>query len=167
MREVLRYAGQVLFYALIAGVIGYFSSRPLYVSMAQNMAQIKLSFSHGAKRTEACRKLTYEEIMKLKKSERRPNTCARERTSVHTQLLIDDTMIYDAVLKPTGLLSDGPARTYQKFVVPAGRHTIEARMRDSTRAEGFDYSNRATLDLKAGQNLAVDFSADAGGFIFR
>jgi hypothetical protein len=167
MRDVGRYVGQVLFYALVACAIGYLSSRPLHTGIAENSAQIKLSFSHGAERTQACRKLTYDEIMKLKRSERRPNTCGRERTSVHTQLLLDEEMIYDAVLQPTGLWSDGPARTYQKFIVPAGRHTVEARMRDSTRAEGFDYANRTTLDLKPGQNLAVDFSADAGGFIFR
>jgi hypothetical protein len=167
MREALRYAGQVFFYALVACAIGYFSSRPLHTGMAENSAQIKLSFSHGAGRSEACRKLTYDEIIKLKRSERRPNTCARQRISVHAQLLVDDRIIYDAVLQPTGLSSDGPARTYQKFVVPAGQHTLEARMRDSMRAEGFDYENRATLDLKPGQNLAVDFRADAGGFTFR
>lgn len=167
MLEVSRYGGQILFYALVASAIGYFSSRPFHVGIAENSAQIKLSFSHGAERTEACRRLTYEEIMKLKRSERRPNTCARERTSVHTQLLLDENLIYDAVLQPTGIWSDGPARTYQKFTVPVGRHTVEARMRDSMRAEGFDYSNRTTLDLKPGQSLAVDFSADAGGFVFR
>jgi hypothetical protein len=167
MREALRYAGQAIFYTLVAAAIGYLSSRPYYAALAENSAQIKLSFSHGASRQEACRRLTYEEIMKLERSERRPNTCARQRTSVRTQLVIDGRIIYDAVLEPTGLWGDGPARTYQKFIVPAGRHTVEARMRDSVRTVGFDYENRATLDLRSGQNLAVDFAADAGGFTFR
>lgn len=167
MREVPRLIGQALFYALVACVIGYFSSRPFYAGFARDSAQIKLSFSHGAARREACRKLSYEEIIKLKGGERRPSTCARERTSVYTQLLIDGRMIYDAVLQPTGLWGDGPARTYQKFAVPAGRHTVEARMRDTVREQGFDYENQTTLDLRPGQSLAVDFRADTGGFTFR
>ncbi len=143
------------------------SSRPFYREIPEDSAQIKMSFSHGAARKEACRRLSYEEILKLKPSERRPNTCARERTAIHIQLLVDDRIVYDAVLQPTGLFGDGPARAYQKFVVPAGRRTVEARMRDSTRTEGFDYENRVALDLKPLQSLAIDFRADAGGFVFR
>jgi len=167
MREALRYVGQALVYVVVACAIGYFSSRPVYTQIPANSAQIKMSFSHGGARKEPCRKLTPAEIAKLPPSERRPNTCARERTSIRAQLLLDDHVIYDGVLMPTGLAGDGPARTYQKFIVPAGRHTIEARMRDSTRVEGFDYEKRATLDLVPWQNLAIDFRADAGGFIFR
>ncbi|HKZ95834.1 MAG TPA: hypothetical protein VJ045_02515 [Hyphomicrobiaceae bacterium] len=167
MREAQRYVGQALFYALVACAIGYFSSRPVYTQIPAGSAQIKMSFSHGGAKKQACRKLTPAEIAKLKPSERRPNTCARERTSIHAQLLLDEHVIYDAVLMPTGLAGDGPARTYQKFIIPAGRHTIEARMRDSARVDGFDYEKRATLDLVPWQSLAIDFRADAGGFIFR
>ncbi len=167
MLKAQQLIGQALFYILVASAVGYLSSRPLYAGLAKDAAQIKLSFSHGAAHREACRKLSYEEIIKLKGSERRPSTCTRQRLSVHAQLLIDGRTIYDAVLQPTGLWGDGPARTYQKFLVPAGRHTVEARMRDSVREQGFDYENRATLDLRPGQSLAVDFRADSGGFTFR
>jgi hypothetical protein len=167
MREASRYIGQALFYAVVACAIGYFSSRPVYTQIPANSAQIKMSFSHAGARKQPCRKLAPVEIAKLPPSERRPHTCARERTSIHVQLLLDEQMIYDAILMPTGLASDGPARTYQKFIIPAGKHTIEARMRDNTRTVGFGYKKRATLDLAPLQSLAIDFRADAGGFIFR
>ncbi|KAB2942606.1 MAG: hypothetical protein K8F92_02905 [Hyphomicrobium sp.] len=167
MLKAQQFIGQALFYALVACTIGYLSSRPFYAGFPQDAAQIKLSFSHGAAHREACRKLSYQEIIKLKGSERRPSTCARQRMSVRAQLLLDGRTIYDAVLQPTGLWGDGPARTYQKFVVPAGRHTVEARMRDSGREQGFDYENRTMPDLRPGQSLAIDFRADSGGFTFR
>jgi len=65
------------------------------------------------------------------------------------------------------LSDDGPARTYKKFIVPAGEHTITTRLRDSKRASGFDYEASHKVKLKPFQNLAVDFKADAGGFQFR
>lgn len=167
MADLLRYAGQALLYAAVAALVGYFASRPLYRQFPENQAQIKLSFAHGAARQQACRRLTPQEIAKLPPAQRRPNTCARERVAVHVQLQLDDAVIFDARLRPTGLAGDGPARVYRKFAVAPGDHVLVARLRDSRREEGFDYETRREVTLKEGQNLAIDFKADAGGFIFR
>ncbi len=69
-------------------------------------------------------------------------------------------------LQATGLSRDGPARTYRKFIVAAGPHTITARLRDSKRTSGFDYQASRQIELRPFQNLAIDFKADAGGFLF-
>ena len=167
MNKVLSLAGQIVFYALAAAATGYLASFPIYQQFPEGHAQIKLSFAHGAARKVDCRRLTYKEISKLPPGQRRPNTCARERVPIRVQLMLDDRTVYDAILEPTGLSSDGPARAYRKFAVPAGRHEIVARLRDSKRSEGFDYEKRETVDLKPLQNLAIDFKADAGGFVFR
>ena len=53
------------------------------------------------------------------------------------------------------------------FTVPAGRHEIVVRLRDGKQRDTFDYEKRATVELAPMQNLAIDFKADAGGFIFR
>lgn len=166
MIDPSRLAGQAIFYALFAALVGYFASHPLYVQFPADAAQIKLSFAHGAARKVACRRLTSQEIAKLPANERRPNTCSRERVSVHVQLLLDGDTIYDDVLEPTGFARDGPARVYKKFRVAGGRHRIVARLRDRTRKSGFDYEKRVMVDLKPQQNLAIDFKADIGGFIF-
>jgi hypothetical protein len=167
MPDGSRYAGQILFYGALMALIGYLSSRPLLSNFPLQSAQIKLSFAHGAERIAECRRLTYQEIAKLPPNERRPNTCGRERLPIRIQVLLDHASIYDAVLEPTGLSSDGPARVYQKFSVPPGRHEITARLRDSRRAEGFDYETHAIVDLKPLQNLAIDFKRDQGAFSFR
>ncbi len=167
MIDLPRLLGQTLVYALIAAAIGYFASWPRYVQFPGDKAQIKLSFAHGADRKVACRKLTSKEIALLPPKQRRPNTCGRERTNIHVQLLFGNRMVYDAVLIPTGLSRDGPAQTYRKFRVDPGRHVISARLRDSGRAEGFDYEKTVTVDLAPLQSLAIDFKADGGGFTFR
>lgn len=165
--SAVRYGGQLVVLVGFMAFIGYFSSRPDIHRFPDGMAQIKLSFAHGGARKIDCRKLTAQEIAKLPANERRPNTCTRERIPVHVQLTLDDRLLYDELLPATGLSQDGPARTYRKFVVPAGAHTIVARLRDSKRADGFDYEAVFQADLKPRQNLAVDFKADNGGFQFR
>ena len=132
-----------------------------------NSAQIKLAFNHSGARVEDCRKLTAQELSKLPSNKRKPNDCSRERVPVAIQLMIDGNLLYDAVLLPSGLSSDGQARTYQKFTVSAGKHVILARLRDSKRAEGFDYESKFEGELSSRQNLAIDFKAEQGGFLFR
>jgi hypothetical protein len=167
MPRVIQYAGQIVFYAAIAALTGYLASFPRYEQFPEGLAQIKLSFAHGAARTQDCRRLTPQEIAKLPPKERRPNTCARERVDIHVQLLVDDEQLMDEWLKPTGLAGDGPARVYRKFAVSPGTHVIVARLRDKRATEGFDYETRQEVTLTAGQNLAVDFKPNTGGFTFR
>ena len=167
MAKLLQYAGQAVVYALLCAFIGYFATRPVYQQFPEGQAQIKLSFAHGAARKKDCRRLTPQEIAKLPPNQRRPNTCERARVAVHVQLDLDGSTIYDARLEPTGLAGDGPARAYEKFVVSPGAHVVTARLRDTRAKEGFNYETRRDVELVAGQNLAIDFKADAGGFIFR
>ena len=158
--------GQLLFFAAAAVVTGFFASHPAYRAFPAGDALIKLSFNHGAVRKEACRRLTSAEIAKLPPSERRPNTCSRERVPLRVQVTIDGKLAYDAELQPAGLSRDGPARAYQKFVVPAGRHKLELRLRDNRALTGFDYDTVREVNLRPLQNLAIDFKPDRGGFLF-
>lgn len=167
MISPLKLAGQAVVLAGAAAFTGYFASDPVYRQFPEGHAQIKLSFAHGAQRKEACRRLTSKEIAKLPPNERRPNTCSRERLPVRIQLALDGQIIHDASLPPTGLSGDGPSRAYVKFAVPAGRHEIVARLRDTDRDQGFDYETRKVVELGTWQSLAIDFKADKGGFSFR
>ena len=167
MPSAAAYLGQAAVYAAAMAFIGYFSVSPPYHQFDEGMAQIKLSLRHGAQRVEDCRKLTPEEIAKLPAKERRPNTCARERLPMAIEIRLDGKVLFEAVLEPTGLSRDGPAEAYRKFVVPAGSHRLEARLRDGKRGEGFDFELVSDVDLKPHQNLAIDFRAEQGGFLFR
>ena len=167
MSRIARAAGQAIFYLLLMGVLGLLASWPVYRQFPADAAQIKLGFVHGAQRVVECRRLTPEEIAKLPPKDRRPNDCERRRLPVEVELLLDGAPLYRAQLEPTGIAGDGPARAYEKFVVPTGGHMLTARLRDSDRQEGFDYETRMMVELAPGQNLAIDFKADRGGFLVR
>lgn len=60
--------------------------RPTYEQIPNGYAQIKLSFRHGGMKIEDCRKLSYEELQKLLTTDRKPNTCQRERLPVTIEI---------------------------------------------------------------------------------
>lgn len=167
MVSALKYLGQGVAFAAIALVLGYFSDSPRYTHFPADQALIKLTFAHGAKPKGGCRRLTAEEIAALAPNMRRPTTCPRQRLPVTVELELDGELVYRDVLPPTGLSGDGPSRMYRGFPVPAGRHSLVARLRDSDRTEGFDYVNAAEVELAPTQHLIVSFRAETGGFIFK
>jgi hypothetical protein len=164
MTKLLRYLGQGVFYLLIAILIGYFGNGPAYTRVPSEEALIKFSFSHAAHRKVACRRLSAKELAKLAPNMRKPTMCERGRLPVVVELYLDDKRIYAASLPPSGFSGDGPAQVYARFEVPAGRHRLVAKLRDTARQQGFDYAKEAEVDLKPGQSLAIDFDAVTGGF---
>ena len=157
---------QIIAYAAFGVFIGYFSATPEYTHWNPEQALLKLSFSHAAQPIRECRRLTPEEIAALPPNMRRPVDCPRERLPLLIELEMDGQVLYRGVHEPTGLWSDGPATVYQKFAVPAGPHALVARLRDSNRAEGFDYEQSSEIVLQAQQNFVVDFRPNLGGFLF-
>lgn len=165
MISPLRLAGQAIVYVGFAAVIGYFASAPAYWFFDGQNAILSVSFSHGAQRKGECHKRTREELQKLAPNMRKPVSCPRERLPLSVEIVLDRKPLYAASLPPTGLSKDGPSHLYRKFVIPPGRHTLVARLRDSDRLEGFDYDARFDVDLAPAQNLALDFRRDIGGFV--
>lgn len=166
MPRPVGYAIQIATYGLFALVIGYFSDSPQYVHVDPDMAQIKLSFSHPGQRAGECRRLTPEEIAALPPNMRRPLDCPRGRLPVLVELELDGEPLYSRSVPPSGVAGDGPSTVYQRFTVVAGEHRLTARLRDSDRADGYDYEYTAEIRLQRGQNFVVDFRSTEGGFIF-
>jgi hypothetical protein len=98
---------------------------------------------------------------------RKQTLCSRERLPVLVELELDGALLYRENLLPGGLAGDGQAQTYRRFEVPAGRHELALRLRDSDRAEGFDYDATETIELAPQQSLAIDFRHELGGFVLR
>jgi hypothetical protein len=164
MTVAFRYLGQAVCYSAIALLLGYFSSAPAYAPVPPDQALIKLSFVHGAQRRGDCRRLSPEEVAKLAPNMRKATECPRERLPVTVELELDDQLLYAAMLPPTGLSGDGPSRAYRRFVVSPGKHRLVVSLRDTARTEGFDHRRAASIELRPGQSLAVDFDPVAGDF---
>jgi len=153
--------------ALLFSAVAALADRPIYRQVPEGSAVVVLTLVHGADRKADCRRLTPEEIAKLPPNMRKVQDCPRGRRPIHVQLELSGRKVFDAALPPTGIAGDGPSRVYQRFVVPAGRYEVAARMRDTPRSEGFDHQRAETVVLSAGQMFVVDFRAESGEFIFR
>ena len=167
VNKLLRYAGQLLAYAIFMGVIGYLSASPSYTHLPQDQALIKVSFSHAGAAISECRRLTPEDLAKLAPNMRKPTDCPRERVPLLLRVDVDGEPVLEETLEPTGLWKDGPSNVYRKIPVAAGPHELALKLRDSRRKDGFDYVELRTAELIAGQNFVVDFSPSVGGFVLR
>ena len=65
MRTALRYLFQVLLYAPLAALLGYFSTEPPFTHLPPEQALVRLSFTHASQRREACRERSADELAKL------------------------------------------------------------------------------------------------------
>jgi hypothetical protein len=162
----LRYCGQAAAYAAIAAAIGIFATWPAYTYLQRDQALLKLSFSHAGQPLKPCRRYTHEELTNTPFSERKATSCERGRWPVYVELDLDGKPLYRGTHQPAGLWDDGPSSVYARFEVPAGRHRLEARLRDTGASEGFGYTGSQTVDLAPGENFVVDFRAAEGGFTF-
>ncbi|HUS54417.1 MAG TPA: hypothetical protein VMY41_10490 [Thermohalobaculum sp.] len=155
--------GTIATTAIIAGV-ALLSAWPSYRAIPEGVGVVKLSFSHGGARN--CRQLTPTELAKLPPNMRRKEVCDRRRLPVYVEMDLDGHAVYRASLPSSGIAGDGPSRVYQRFQLPAGEHDITIRLRDTARAEGFDYATERRVALAPEQSFAIDFNLVAGGFIF-
>ena len=165
--NIVRIAGQFVVILVLFASAAALSNWPRYDQVSRGSGVVMLSFVHGADRKGECRRLTPEEIAKLPPNMRRVQDCPRERRVVYVELDVDGRNAYRADLRPTGIAGDGPSRVYQRFVLPAGRHDLAVRMRDTARAEGFDHEGRERVDLAPDQMLVIDYRPESGSFIFR
>ena len=167
MIGLLRWGGQAVIYVGMALWLGYFANMPVYTHLDPELALIKLSVIHSAKRKSECRKRTQEELDAMNPNMRKPYDCPRERLPIHLELLLDGELIYDEVLQAAGLSKGSQTRAYQRIPATSGEHDLVVRMVDSARTEGYDYMKAAKIRLSAGVIFVVDFRAEAGGFLLR
>ena len=154
-------------YLAFAAVVGYFATMPEYRYADPAQASIKVSLSHAADRVKPCVPLTPEQIAELAANMRRTETCERQRLPVILELAIDGATVLATEAPPSGLWGDGPSSVYERFAAPPGHHRVSVRLRDTARAEGWDYEKTGDVTLEAGRYFTITFKAETGGFSFR
>jgi hypothetical protein len=162
-----RLVGQFAVILLLFSAVAALANWPVYRQVPEGSAIIVLTFVHGADRKAECRRLSAEEIARLPPNMRKLQDCPRGRRPIYVELDLSGRELFRATLPPTGIAGDGHSRVYRRFVVPAGRYEIAARMRDTPRTEGFDHQRKESVTLAGDQMFVVDFRAESGGFVFR
>lgn len=153
--------GGALTLALFLGV-AMLSARPMWQSVAGDMALLRLSFAHSGVRD--CRDRTAEELAKLPANMRTPQVCERRRAPVRVELDLDGEAAFAADLPPSGLSGSGPSRVYHRFLVPAGSYRVAVRMRDDPAVAGFTQEAAFDIVVAPAESVAIDFDATTGRF---
>ncbi len=164
--KAVRYLAQGLLYLPLMAIIGYFSTYPEYTNLPPEQALVRLSFSHAGQRKVECRQRTPEELAKLPPNMRAAQDCPRERLPVKVALELDGKEVFQALVPASGLKKDLASTVYRRFPVPAGQHRVVAKLSDQASGE-YNHVKEATLELKPGSALVVDFHLGEGGFQFR
>ncbi len=163
----LRPAGVALAWSLFAVSAGAFTIWPPFSQLGDGNAIVSLTFSHAGERIEECHKLSQEELNKLPPNMRKPSDCPRERYPLKVSFSIDNKLMYNQALAPSGFWKDGESTVYDRIELPAGSHEFFIGMSDSGRTEGFDFQDRTRITLSEGQHLVVEFDHRQKSFIFR
>ncbi len=167
MRNVARGALQIALYAGFAYVVGYLSFWPTYQYASPDMAIVKVSLSHATNRAAPCVELTPQQIAELAPNMRRSQLCERLRLRLLLELDIDGDTALRIEALPSGMWKDGAAAVYERFDLLPGEHRIAARLRDTARTDGWDYSYEEDVTFAAGRYRTITFRAEKGGFSIR
>lgn len=164
--KFIRYTFQAVNYALFMALIWFFSTAPPYRQLDDNEAILTIAFSHAGEIKEPCRKLSNEELMALPPNMRAPMECARERSPVIIEALLDEVPIYNQVAEAPGLFKDSGVDIYHLTRVPVGKHHLKIRMDDSVLKEGFNHTLEQDVEIAPAQILLVDF-VNGQGFVVK
>ena len=167
MSSLTRGLLQIPAYAVFAISVGYFSFWPRYQYAAPDRATVKVSVSHATKHIKPCVLLTPQQIAELPPNMRRRESCERKRLPLTMEVEIDGDIMLSVQADPSGLWGDGPASIYERFEVDPGMHLVTTRLRDTDRANGWDYSHTEELMLHQGRYFTVTFKAETGGLVYR
>jgi len=158
---------EILAWVAFSAFVGLLSVWPRYEMVETDRAIVTISFSHAAQRVGECRQLTQEELNKLPPNMRKPSDCPRERFPVRIELRSGDHVLYEDVLLPSGIWSDGKANIYSRTEIDAGVHDFFVGMNDSGGDKTFDFENAARIDVTPGRNVVVRFDPESGQFTIR
>ncbi len=152
-----QWLGQALFYSLFFGLVGYFSSAPVYQRYDHDLAMIKLSLQHAGKTLGECQIRSAEELAQLAPNMRIAKICPRQRSPLQLDLLIDGLAVYSEQLDPRGIHNDGLTSVYFRVPVDSGKIDLLVRMKDHLEQAEFPYQLKQTITLKPAQVLVIDF----------
>lgn len=152
MRRAL---GQALVWTLLFAPVALLSQWPTHAPVAPGHGELKLSMAHLTERLEPCRALGEEERAALPPNMRALEVCERARAPALIEVLLDGEVLLAETVRPAGLHRDGRAYLHRVVALPAGRHALQLRLRDSPREDGFDREQHFILDLAPGMSALL------------
>jgi hypothetical protein len=150
-----RYLIQGMTAVILVGLVAAFSQGPIFAPIPPDHGELKISLSHLAERLQACRQLTEEERMALPPTRRVSEICERERTSTHLQIRLDEQILINQQIRPSGLHGSGRAYFQEFVVLPAGSHQLEVLLKDGHGPDGLMLEQQFNLHLDPGASALL------------
>ncbi len=164
MSKFFRYPLQVFNYAVFMALVWFFSIYPSYQQLDEDQALLTFTMSHIGKHVTECKKVSYEELMKLPPNMRKPTDCPRERSAVNMELTLDDEVIFKNIAYPLGLYKDQGIDIYENIKIPVGSHRIKVWMNDDVKVDGPTHILEEDVEITYQQHLVVQFNSAGNSF---
>ena len=158
-------ARAVLVWAAFGALLVWLSHAPSFAPRPADAAVLQVSIAHAGARLAPCRRLSAAELAARAPNMRAPEVCPRGRSPVRVVVALDDRVLIDQILPPSGLAHDGTSSLYRRIDIPAGEHRLMVRVIDDLRVPARAVERSATLRLAPGRVLSVDFKPVRGGIV--
>lgn len=158
-------ARAVLAWTAFGALLVWLSHAPSFAPRHADAAVLQVSIAHAGARLAPCRRLSAAELAARAPNMRAPEVCPRGRSPVRVTVAVDDRVLIDEILPPTGFARDGTSSLYRRIAIPAGERRLTVRVIDDLRAPERAVERRATLRLEPGRVLSVDFKPVRGGIV--
>ncbi len=154
----------VLILPIIA--IYFLATDPAHTFDAKDDAAFIISIKHTTDKEHICTENEVEEFLAKEAEKGRKHLrkmasmCgSRERVPLRLIVRLDGKEIINKQYLPAGFHRDGAVFIYKKFILPSGKHTIKAAMRDSKAESGdeFNYNLEETVELDGLGVIVLDF----------
>lgn len=155
MNPLGRWSIMLLVSAVFVLLVVAFSQWPSFKSVPPGHGELRISMAHRAERREACRPLTEEEREALPPTRRVTEICERGRASSHLKVILNDQVLIDEVIQPSGLHRDGRAYFQSFMPLAAGDHELILMLRDGPAGQPPSVEARHQFRLSAGDALLL------------
>jgi len=152
----------VLAWAAFGALVVWLSHAPSFAPRPAQAAILQVSIAHAGARLAPCRRLSAAELAARAPNMRAPEVCPRGRSPVRVTVTVDEKVLIDEILPPSGLARDGTSSLYRRIAIPAGERRLSVRVLDDLRAPARALERRATLRLEPGRVLSVDVKPERG-----
>lgn len=151
----LRLLGQAVFWGLAMLLIALLAHWPRVSPVPSGHGELKLSLAHLTDRLQPCRTLSEAERAGMPPNMRAYEVCERARAPAVLEILLDGEPLLQQSVRAAGAHSDGRAYLFRSWPLAAGHYSVELRLRDTPREQGFDHTNQFELRLDAGMSALL------------
>lgn len=119
---------------------------------------IRLSWRAVGQRLEACREPTPDELAALPAHMRQTAICEARLTPFQLSVRIDDRVVHESAVEPSGARGDRPAYVREEFRVAPGPHRLRVRFAPElpeTAPPAVPQLLETTVEVEAGRILLV------------